>query len=310
MNQREKTERTRNVAVAVLIALLLLASIFGAQAFRGTGFFAPTSAAAGQPNEDSAPNPALIRVETVTGNADVERSGLSMALLEGMECRTGDTVYVRAGSSVRLGIGGSGALVLPAGIRAIVREGGVVEIIASETPAVASSSSTVSEDSANEVPNEAVGAVVSASEPSDATSQSSTQKTCTVEIRCDTILKNRDNLKAGKSKYVPEDGVILGSATAALEEGDTAFDVLKRVCEEAGVQLEYAYTPAYDAYYVEGIGNLYERDCGQQSGWLFKIDGVFPNYGPSKIAVEPGQVIEWVYSCEGAGADVKAGMDS
>ena len=137
MNQREKTERTRNVAVAVLIALLLLASIFGAQAFRGTGFFAPTSAAAGQPNEDSAPNPALIRVETVTGNADVERSGLSMALLEGMECRTGDTVYVRAGSSVRLGIGGSGALVLPAGIRAIVREGGVVEIIASETPAIA-----------------------------------------------------------------------------------------------------------------------------------------------------------------------------
>ena len=32
----------------------------------------------------------------------------------------------------------------------------------------------------------------------------------------------------------------------------------------------------YNSYYVEGIGNLYEFDCGSESGWMYKVNGWFP----------------------------------
>ena len=81
--------------------------------------------------------------------------------------------------------------------------------------------------------------------------------TCTISIRCDTILDNMDNLKEGKNKYVPSNGVILSSSTVQFVEGETVFDVLKRACSYAGIQLEYSYTPLYESYYIEGINNLY-----------------------------------------------------
>ncbi len=42
----------------------------------------------------------------------------------------------------------------------------------------------------------------------------------------------------------------------------------------------------YNSYYVEGIGNLYEFDCGKESGWMYKVNGRFPNYGCSSYTPE------------------------
>lgn len=55
--------------------------------------------------------------------------------------------------------------------------------------------------------------------------------------------------------------------------------------------------------YVEGINNLYEFDCGQLSGWMYNVNGWFPNYGCSKYTVQDGDVINWVYTCN-LGKDV------
>ena len=57
-------------------------------------------------------------------------------------------------------------------------------------------------------------------------------------------------------------------------------------------------------YYVTRIGPLAENDFGPSSGWLFKVNGWFPNYGSSKYEVEAGDVIVWAYSCEGGGTDL------
>ncbi len=128
--------------------------------------------------------------------------------------------------------------------------------------------------------------------------------TCTIEIRCDTILNNMGDLREGKSAYVPLNGVILAASTLEFTEGDTVFDVLQNACSLAGIQLEYSYTPAYDSYYIEGINNLYEFDCGNESGWIYKVNGWSPNYGCSSYYVENGDVISWCYTCQGLGADV------
>lgn len=127
---------------------------------------------------------------------------------------------------------------------------------------------------------------------------------CTIEIRCDTILSNMENLEPGKDVYVPASGTILSTTRVAFSEGETVFDVLKRACSAAGLQIEYSYTPMYGSYYIEGINHLYEFDCGNESGWMYQVNGWFPNYGCSEYALSDGDVIVWRYTCSGLGADV------
>ena len=129
---------------------------------------------------------------------------------------------------------------------------------------------------------------------------------CTIEIRCDTILNNMQDLRPGLDVYVPDSGTILPTTTVTFAEGETVFDVLKRICDERSIQIEYSYTPMYGSYYIEGINHLYEFDCGQQSGWMYKVNGWFPNYGCSSYKLEAGDTIVWAYTCKGLGTDVGA----
>ena len=54
---------------------------------------------------------------------------------------------------------------------------------------------------------------------------------------------------------------------------------------------------------MEGIANLYEFDVGSFSGWMYKVNGWFPNYGCSRYQLKAGDVICWEYACD-LGADV------
>lgn len=147
---------------------------------------------------------------------------------------------------------------------------------------------------------------VSGSSGSDSQETVSTAKVCTITIRCDTILNNMVNLDNGKEVYVPANGTILATSSVEFEDGETVFDVLNRVCQYAGIQIEYSWTPMYNSYYIEGINNLYEFDCGNESGWMYKVNGWFPNYGCSSYYLEDGDNIVWCYTCNGLGADVGA----
>ena len=123
--------------------------------------------------------------------------------------------------------------------------------------------------------------------------------TCTVEIRCDTVLSQPKQFF-----NVPRDGVILPATPVKFTQGESAYDVLRRVCKAAGISLDYSYCPVVGGYYITEIAGLCSHDYGPGSGWLFKVNGWFPNYGASKHEVEDGDVIVWVYSCEGGGTDL------
>ena len=130
--------------------------------------------------------------------------------------------------------------------------------------------------------------------------------TCTVMITCSSVLGKTDRLNQAKAPYIPADGIILQEITVSFTPGETAFDVLNRLCEKADIQLEYSWTPIYDSYYVEGISHLYEFDCGPESGWMYQVNGKFPNYGSSSYQVQDQDNILWIYSCDGLGTDVGA----
>lgn len=132
-------------------------------------------------------------------------------------------------------------------------------------------------------------------------------ETCTITIVCNAIQDNLDSLDEEKAPFVPRNGTILPETTVSFAEGDTVFDALKKVCQAADIQLEYSYTPMYKSYYIEGINHLYEFDCGPESGWMFKVNDWFPNYGCSAYSLKNGDDIVWCYTCKGLGADVGAG---
>ncbi|MGN1195933.1 MAG: DUF4430 domain-containing protein [Acutalibacteraceae bacterium] len=133
---------------------------------------------------------------------------------------------------------------------------------------------------------------------------------CTVTITCTTINQNRSMLKKGKEAFVPKSGIILDNAEVEFKNGETAFDVIKRACSEnvctdnckycqkGGIQLEYNYTPAFGTYYIEGIHQLYEKDCGNMSGWMYSVNGEFPTVGSSSYTVKSGDKIVFAYTCD------------
>ena len=91
--------------------------------------------------------------------------------------------------------------------------------------------------------------------------------TCTLSVRCDTVLDNIDWLDPEKVELVPEDGVIFARTSVTFYEGESVFNVLQRERKKAKIHMEFSNTPMYNSAYIEGINNLYEFDCGELSGW-------------------------------------------
>ena len=143
-------------------------------------------------------------------------------------------------------------------------------------------------------------------EPEETKPDTSQQATCTISISCATILNNMDKCDESKRGLVPADGVILPAVTVTFSQGESVFDVLQRVCKERKIPMEFSWTPMYNSAYIEGIYNLYEFDVGDGSGWMYKVNDWFPNYGCSRYQVQQGDVICWVYTCD-LGYDVGGG---
>lgn len=127
--------------------------------------------------------------------------------------------------------------------------------------------------------------------------------TAYLSVSCLTILNNMKKLNAEKVELVPKDGIIFKSQEVTFYEGESVFNVLQREMKKHKIHMEFVNTPIYNSAYIEGIHNLYEFDCGELSGWMYKVNGWFPNYGSSRYQLKQGDVIEWVYTCD-LGRDV------
>ena len=143
-------------------------------------------------------------------------------------------------------------------------------------------------------------------EPEDQDVDQGKRLTCTFSIECSTILNNLDMLDPDKLELVPSNGVILAKTTVTFYEGESVYDVLQRVCREFGIHMEAEWTPIYNSAYIEGIHNLYEFDCGALSGWMYRVNGWYPNYGCSRYQLQDGDLVEWRYTCD-LGNDVGGG---
>lgn len=90
-----------------------------------------------------------------------------------------------------------------------------------------------------------------------------------------------------QSNYQVPSGGKIYEKKMEFEEGDTVMDVLKRT----GVDIDVSKG------YVAGIDGLYEFDCGKNSGWMYRVNGKFPNYMAGKCKLHDGDKVEWLYTC-------------
>ncbi|WP_405343090.1 DUF4430 domain-containing protein [Ruminococcus sp.] len=113
--------------------------------------------------------------------------------------------------------------------------------------------------------------------------------TATLSIRCDTI---KDLEK--KNNMVPDNCIILDTTEFTASSGDTVYDVLQNAVRSYRILIDNRGSDG--AAYIAGIDGLYEFDYGDLSGWMYRVNGDFPDVGCQSYTVREGDKIEWLYT--------------
>lgn len=104
---------------------------------------------------------------------------------------------------------------------------------------------------------------------------------------------------------MPEDGCILAETNFWVTEGTSVFELLDMAVREYDIQMEYAGDAVARGFvYVQGIAYLYEGDFGDLSGWMYRVNGRFPQMGCGEYLLQEGDQVIWVYTTN-LGKDVE-----
>ena len=122
--------------------------------------------------------------------------------------------------------------------------------------------------------------------------------TVTLSVSAHTILYNMHLLHIDKHELVPHDGWIFPPTVVTAYEGESVFNVLQREMRRNRIHMVSRWTPIFNSAYIEAINNLYEFDVGPLSGWMYSVNGWFPNFGSSRYLLSDGDVIEWIYTVD------------
>jgi len=165
-----------------------------------------------------------------------------------------------------------------------------------------------------DVPTDSVRKADATSDDKDSVTEDSKEKVedetppdkeniCALTVRCDSLLSNMSKLPKEKTPLIPEDGIIYPQTELEFTPGESVFDLLLRTMKSSRIHMEFNEASVYKSAYVEGINNLYEFDCGDLSGWVYKVNGKLGSIGCSQCILQPGDKVEWLYTCD-MGRDV------
>ena len=113
-----------------------------------------------------------------------------------------------------------------------------------------------------------------------------------VTLSIDTLnaLAHMDMIDASVKRFVPTSGYFLSSLRVEYMEGESVYDLLKRICTQQGIDL------ISDSGYVRYIGNIGEFDAGRSSGWMYVVNGSTPSVGSASYSLQEGDVIQWRFT--------------
>ena len=118
--------------------------------------------------------------------------------------------------------------------------------------------------------------------------------TVSLAIRCDSVVPY-----AAENPAIPADGVILESSAIALAPGSTAYDQLLLAARQNGFTFinKAAADNDYKDAYISTLAGLSEFDYGDNSGWLFTVNGQLAPVGCGACQLHNGDRVVWYYTC-------------
>lgn len=97
-------------------------------------------------------------------------------------------------------------------------------------------------------------------------------------------------------------GTILDKSNIEINRGETVLSLTTRILDENNISYENR------SGYIASIDGEGEGDKGPESGWMFKVNGKFPNVGAGSVRVKNGDNISWLYTSD-LGKDIGAPME-
>lgn len=114
----------------------------------------------------------------------------------------------------------------------------------------------------------------------------------TISIDMINILDHKAEVDSQYQGFIPANGIVLNATKVEIQEGDTAYSILNRVCKDKGI--DFIASNGYVRY----INQIGEFDVGKSSGWLYKVNGQLPSIGSSSYKVNEFDVIEWRFTVQ------------
>lgn len=112
----------------------------------------------------------------------------------------------------------------------------------------------------------------------------------------DEVKEDRNSISISIDKLTINKGYVLQNTNIEFTEGESVWDVLKRKMSSRGIGYSYNNNSQYGSVYIESIDGDGEFDHGPGSGWMYSVNGVYPEYGVSKYYLKDGDRIKIRYT--------------
>ncbi|RKP58084.1 DUF4430 domain-containing protein [Cohnella endophytica] len=103
-------------------------------------------------------------------------------------------------------------------------------------------------------------------------------------------------------------GYVISPKSVALQPGDTVWSVLQREMDANGIIYSVKWYSEYNSVYVQSIAGDGEFNHGEGSGWMYNVNGTYPNYGADLYTLKNGDSVQWRYTTD-LGCDLGAGQE-
>lgn len=93
-----------------------------------------------------------------------------------------------------------------------------------------------------------------------------------------------------------DDGIVANGKKVTIKAGSTVYAVLKSYC--AGHKILIASQKTGNGMYVSAIDGIAQFDFGSGSGWIYSVNGVFPQKDCNSYKLKGGEKVRWVFTTD------------
>lgn len=102
----------------------------------------------------------------------------------------------------------------------------------------------------------------------------------------------------------PDGKTYLSKTKYTVEVGTTVYELLCKT----GLNITTSTSTSYGVY-IEAIEGLGEFDEGNESGWMYSVNGNYPEYSSDSYELSDGDYVKWLYTRE-LGEDISGGVSA